>query len=385
MAGRVSVAPQMLQWAQERSGRPVEYLEGRFPQLDAWVAGESLPTMRQLEDFAKSTYTPMGYLFLPEPPVETMPVPDFRTFSDQELHRPSPDLLDTIYACEQRQDWYREFAEIHGAEPVELVGSLRLSEDPLGAAAELREALGFGLARRVEFRTWTEALSGLVEHAESVGVMVMTNGIVGSNTHRRLNPDEFRGFSLVDELAPIVFINGADTKAAQIFTLAHELAHVALGGSAISRPDLAHLEDGNETERWCNQVAAELLVPVASIRDEYSGSTSEMTAELDRLAKFYKASTLVVLRRIFDAELISQRQFRAAYQDELERVLAIAADRSPGGNFYNTLPVRVSKRFARALISDTKEGRTLYRDAFRLLGSKKISAFEELGERLGVA
>ena len=117
---------------------------------------------------------------------------------------------------------------------------------------------------------------------------------------------------------------------------------------------------------------------------ELSGSTSEMTEELDRLAKFYKASTLVVLRRIFDAELISQRQFRAAYQDELERVLAIAADRSPGGNFYNTLPVRVSKRFARALISDTKEGHTLYRDAFHLLGSKPISAFEELGERLGV-
>jgi hypothetical protein len=212
----------------------------------------------------------------------------------------------------------------------------------------------------------------------------MINGVVGNNTHRKLNPREFRGFALVDEYAPVVFVNGADTKAAQIFTFAHELAHVALGGSAVSRPDLGRLDESDDTEKWCNEVGAELLVPLGSIATEYERAV-DITEELDRLAKFYKVSTLVVLRRIRDAGLISIARFRAAYQAELERVLGLAARRGGGGDFYNTEPVRVSKAFARAVITDTAEGRTMHRDAFRLLGFKKYSTFEELSRRLGIA
>lgn len=381
MASRVTVAPRMLRWARERSGRSVEQLS-KFP-VEAWEAETLQPTMRQLEDFARATYTPVGFLFLTEPPQEVVPIPDFRTFGGRAVRTPTPNLLDTIYACEQRQDWYRDFAEANGSDPVELVGSLSLDTPVPEAASQLRDRLGFGLDRRVEFPTWQDALSGLSEQAEQAGVLVMTNGVVGSNTSRRLNPEEFRGFALADELAPVVFINGADTKAAQIFTLAHELAHISLGESAVSRPDLTQLDVDDRTERWCNQVAAELLVPLASLHDLYT-PTPDLTADLTRLAKLYKVSTLVVLRRIYDAGLLDQATYRSAYPVELERVIELAGGRAPGGSFYNTTPVRVSKRFARALISDTLEGRTSHRDAFRLLGSKKFSAFEELGHRLGV-
>jgi Zn-dependent peptidase ImmA (M78 family) len=384
MANRVSVAPQMLRWARARSGRSIAELVKRFPKLPDWEAGTALPTMRQLDDYAQATYTPVGFMFLSQPPVETLPIPDFRTFGDKAVRTPTPDLLDTIYACEERQEWYREFADVRGDQPVDLVGSMSLDRAPVEAASELREVLGFGLARRVEFSTWTDALRGLSEHAEDVGVLVMINGIVGANTHRKLDPEEFRGFALVDDLAPLVFVNGADTKSAQIFTLAHELSHVALGGSAVSRPDLADIEPGGETERWCNQVAAELLVPIVSISQEYRHD-EDLTVQLERLARYYKVSTLVVLRRVFDAGFLTPSEYRDAFRQELERVVELSAERSPGGNFYNTQPVRVSKRFARALISDTLEGRTLYRDAFRLLGFRKASAFEELSQRLGAA
>lgn len=382
MASRVSVAPQMFRWAADRSGRSAEDL-AKFP-LAEWEAGTARPTMRQLEDFARATYTPVGFLFLEEPPQEVVPIPDFRTFHDAGVRRASPNLLDTIYACEQRQEWFREFAEAHGSEPVDLVGSLSLDTPVVGAATSLRDDLGFGLDRRAEFSNWTAALSGLSEHAEDAGVLVMTNGVVGSNTQRRLDPKEFRGFALADELAPVVFINGADTKAAQIFTLAHELAHIGLGESAVSRPDLAELDDIVRSERWCNQVAAELLVPQASLSKAYQ-PRANLTAELDRLAKVYRVSTLVVLRRIADTGHMDRSSYREAYDAELARVVGLAGERTPGGSFYNTTPVRVSKRFARALISDTLEGRTSHRDAFRLLGSKKFSAFQELGHRLGVA
>ena len=146
MAGRVSVAPQVLRWARDRSGRTVEDLARRFPKLEEWESGETQPTMRQLEDYAHATYTPVGFLFLQEPPHEELPVPDFRTFGDQTVLTPTPDLLDTIYACEQRQDWYRGYAEDHNLDPVALVESLSERSDPIEAAAQLRDALGFGLA-----------------------------------------------------------------------------------------------------------------------------------------------------------------------------------------------------------------------------------------------
>jgi Zn-dependent peptidase ImmA (M78 family) len=383
MANRVSVAPEMLQWARQRSGRDPSAF-AKFKRLAEWEAGGPGPTMGQLEEFAKATYTPVGFFFLAEPPEETVPIPDFRTFGDRPVPAPSPDLLDTIYAAEQRQEWYRQHAVDHGEEPVELVGSLDRLVDPLEAAGRLREALGFGLARRVEFPTWTDALNGLREHAEDAGILVMINGVVGANTHRKLDPEEFRGFALADPYAPVVFINGADSKAAQIFTMAHELAHLALGESAVSKPDMAELDDPDATERWCNQVAAELLVPVASLREEFSAQ-GELAEALQRLARFYKVSTLVVLRRLADAKMIEREVYRQAYRAELERIAGSTPARSTGGSFYNTTPVRVSKRFARALIADTLEGRTSHRDAFRLLGSKKYSAFEELGHRLGVA
>jgi Zn-dependent peptidase ImmA (M78 family) len=171
-----------------------------------------------------------------------------------------------------------------------------------------------------------------------------------------LNPKEFRGFALADQLAPVVFINGADTKAAQIFTLAHELAHLALGSSALSRPDLAEMNMGSGVEAWCNRVAAELLVPLASIAEEYVPSP-DLTTELDRLAKFYKVSTLVVLRRIYDAGLMARDVYRPAYEAELARVLELAASSGSGGT--STTPNRsesAARLLARSSLTRLRDG-----------------------------
>jgi transcriptional regulator with XRE-family HTH domain len=267
---RVQVRPELLRWARERAGFSLEALAHRIPQLPAWERGEARPTLKQVEKFAKATHAPVGYLFLAEPPIESVPIPDFRTLSNVRVSRPSPDLLETVYICQQRQDWYRDFARSEGEVRLQFVGSADLSSDIGGTAARMRTALGFNVEERRRMPTWTDALRRFIEQADLLGVLVMISGVVGSNNRRKLDPDEFRGFALSDELAPLVFINGADTKAAQMFTLAHELAHIWLGQSALSDVEPASMPE-HRVEIWCNQVAAELLVPIDVLRREYVG------------------------------------------------------------------------------------------------------------------
>ncbi len=378
---RVQVRPELLRWARERAGFSLEALARRIPQLPVWEQGEARPTLKQLEKFAKATYAPMGFLFLEEPPVECVPIPDFRSLASTRVNRPSPDLLDTVYICQQRQEWYRDFARSEGEDRLPFVGSSALTGDVGETAARMRAALGFSIEDRRRMPTWTDALRRFIEQADLLGVLVMVSGVVGSNNRRKLDPSEFRGFALSDDLAPLVFINGADTKAAQMFTLAHELAHIWLGQSALSDVDPASVPS-HRVEIWCNQVAAEFLVPLEQLRTEYR-QPAGLQDECGRLARFFKVSTLVILRRLHDAGVMSRDALWQAYDEEVARLRAIP--RASGGDFYLTQAVRVSKRFARALVVSTLEGQTLHRDAFRLLGFSKLETFRELGHSLGVA
>ena len=377
---RVDVKPEMLRWARERAGLDVDALARRFPKLPAWESGEVHPTLKQLEGFAKATFTPVGFLFLDEPPEERVPIPDFRRVANAHVGHPSPDLLDTIYLCQHRQDWYRDFARSIGEEPLALVGSVRADADVVTTAAAIRHALGFDLEERRQIPTWTEALRRFIEQADALGILVMVSGVVGSNNRRKLDPQEFRGFALADDLAPLVFINGADTKAAQMFTLAHELAHVWLGQSAVSDAEARAIPE-HAVERWCNAVAAELLVPLEALREAYDPRAA-LQEETGRLARRFKVSTLVVLRRIFDAGGLTREAYWRSYEEELEHLRSLP--KGSGGDFYLTLGARAGKTFARALVVSTLEGRTPFTEAFRLLGFKKMSTFNELGHNLGV-
>ncbi len=377
---RVKVKPELLLWALKRSAKSPSMFEKRLPKLGEWLKGELSPTLKQLEDFAKATYTPVGFFFLQEPPDEQVPIPDFRTMAAEYFDRPSPDLLDTIYICQQRQEWYRDFMRFMGGDSLSFVGSAQVMGDVVKTADTMRGALGFNMEERRLFKTWTDALRHFVGQADAMGVLVMVSGVVGSNTRRKLDPREFRGFALADDLAPLVFINGSDTKAAQMFTLAHELAHIWLGQTAVSDAQAQSISDHN-IERWCNQVAAELLVPLAVMRDVYD-KDNELRDELNRLARRFKVSTLVILRRIHDLGGLTREQLWDEYRRELKRLIGVS--RKGGGDFYRTQPARVSKRFARALFVSTFEGQTSFTEAFRMLGLKKMETFRELGHRIGV-
>jgi Zn-dependent peptidase ImmA (M78 family) len=246
--------------------------------------------------FAKATHATVDHLLLAKPPVERVPIPDFRADGNPRIGRPSPNLLDTLSLCRQRQAWYRDFARAKGDKPSAFVGSVRLTSDITVAAAAMRSALGLEMGERRKIPAWDKTLRRLIDGADALGILVMVNGVLGNNSYRRLDPQEFRGFALADARAPLVFINGADGKAAQMFTLAHVLAHIWLGQSALT--DLTPITASEHgVERWCSAVAAEVLVPLDVLRAEHRRD-EELRNALTRLARHFKVSTPVIVRRI---------------------------------------------------------------------------------------
>ena len=380
---RIPVEPGLLRWARERSGIAYEHLAAKFKKLPEWEGGTTQPTLKQVEAFAHAVHVPVGYLFLTEPPEEAVPIPDFRAFASHGVTRPSPNLLDTIYACQERQSWYRDFVRVASQPELDFVGSATVGVSPETVAAEMRETLGFDLAARRECPTWTDALRLFIRQADEAGVLVMVSGVVMSNNRRRLDPVEFRGFALSDPLAPLTFINGRDTKAAQMFTLAHELAHIWLGASALSNLGVAPVSGFRREEIWCNAAAAEFLVPLAALQSDLRQG-EPLPDALCRLARTFKVSTLVILRRLLDTDWIGRDRFDVAWEREVKHLRALVQGGSGGGDFYRTTLARVSHRFARALVVSTLEGHTLYRDAFRMLGVRKTETFNKLGREAGV-
>lgn len=378
----IAASVPVLRWAAQRAHLQDADLATRFPKWPSWLSGETQPTLKQLEDFARITHTAFGYFFLPQPPVLALPVPDFRTLRDEALAEPSSDLLDTLYLCQQRQDWYRDHARLHGLSSLPFVGSASQQQAPETVAQRLRETLGLSTEARRQLPTWTDALRQLIAKAEDAGVMVMVSSVVGSNSHRKLDVSEFRGFALTDDLAPLVFLNGADSKAAQMFTLAHELAHVWLNATGVSDTQAGEVPE-QQTERWCNKVAAELLMPLEELRAAYQRK-APIPDEIQRLAREFKVSTLVALRRLFDAGYITQAALWKHYREEQERLRTLKERASGGGDFYRSLGARTSKRFARALVASTLEGLTSFPDAFRMLGVRKTATFYEAARELGV-
>ena len=373
-APRVDVKRELLEWAIRRSGKTSDDISKSNKNLKDWLDGKKKPTLRQLEKFAAATYAPFGYLLLPDPPEEVLPISHFRTLEGH-ASTPSSDLIETIQIISQRQDWMRDRLIADGNDPLEFVGSVKLSDSPTKVAHGMKEKLGMTEEWRYDMDGWEGVLAGMRDAMENVGIYVTVSGVVGNNNRRPLKVKEFRGFVLVDDYAPFVFVNGADSKAAQMFTLAHELAHVWMGRDAVF--DLYGLGPANnQTERTCNQIAAELLVPEEELARSWNG-TADVPKTIRALSRRFKVSKIVVARRALDLGFIDKKTFYDFYS----RLSDMTAKPNRGGNFYANANFRIGKRFAKAVVSAAKEEKTLYRDAYRLTGLDRVT-FEKFAERL---
>lgn len=382
---QITLQPEVLSWARERSGLEIEKLAHKVgvkpERVQEWEEYGQI-TLSQVDKIAHHTHTPLGFLYLPEPVDDRLPISDFRTVKDRPLHRPSPELLDTVQLMQRRQSWMRDELIEKGNDPLGFVGSVGLDARPRDIAGDMRATLDLEPKWASAENNWTDALNRLRSNTEAAGVLLVANGVVANNTSRKLDPDEFRGFALVDEYAPLIFVNNADYKSAQMFTLVHELAHIWTGAEGVSNFRQNFLPPSNEMEQFCNKVAAEFLVPEDELRVVWERARVE-EEPYEFLARYFKVSTLVAARSVLDLGLIDQAayfEFYRAWEEDERRVKLSKKD--SGGDFWNNQNFRIGKPFGTAVIRAVREGRLLYRDAYSLTGLKAKS-FNELVQRYG--
>ena len=381
---RIAVNPKVLRWARERAGLGLADLQDKFPRLTDWEAEKTRPTMKQLEKFAKQTRVPFGFLFLPEPPEMPLPFADFRTLENSQRRSISPELMDTIHLMQRRQAWLREEQIEVGAEPLGFIGSAGLSDDPAALGREMRRVLGLDESWARQVQNWTAAVGELRTAIEKLGVMAVVNGVVGNNTHRKLDLDEFRGFALIDPYAPLIFVNGADAKSAQMFTLAHELAHLWLGEAGEGLSGFKGvLPGGGDVEQFCDQAAAEFLVPAAKMRAAWRRNV-EIAASIQEQARRFKVSPIVIGRRAMDLGLIEPEVFFNFYREYTRNEYRTQQSKASGGDFYNNQSTRVGRLFASRVIHAAKEGRIGFKEAYDLCGLYGGS-FQRYARRLGLS
>lgn len=378
---RVEIHPSLIRWAVNRSGRGADALIGKFPKLKSWQSDERAKlTFVELERLANETHTPMGFFFLKEPPNEEIPIPDFRTVKDRAVGEMSPDLVDTIHSMQLRQGWMHVYAQEEGWPRLKFVGSSAKSRDVKATAHRIRECLQLSPFWASKVRTWDEAVSVLREKIENLRVLIVINGCVGNNTFRVLDAEEFRGFVISDNHAPLIFVNGQDSKSAQVFTMLHELAHLWVDRSGIF--DSTELQPAQDaTEIFCNEVAAEALIPEEEIKTIWYDYEARETRFQD-IAKLFKVSPIVAGRRLMDLDLVTKKAFFDFYKFYAASANRVEPKRESGGSFYNNQNFRVGKRFMRTVGQAVDEARITYTEAYKLTGLTNAT-FDEYLKRIG--
>lgn len=363
MRTEVNVNANILTWAIDRAGYDLHEFAEKMPKINDWISGKKAPTVKQLENFSKKVHLPYGYLFLPEPPKEKLPIPFFRTNNSQ-TEKVSVNVYDTILLLQQRQSWLKDYLKENEFDRLKFVGSFKKSQSVSSIVNSIREVLGLQEDWARYFRTWQETLNHLVEVIEDNGIITVFNGVVENNTSRPIDVDECRGFVLVDEFAPFMFVNNSDGKAAQLFTIVHELAHIWTGHSAGF--DFRTLQPANDPiEVLCDKVAAEFLVPENTFNQQWANNPN-----ISSSSRYFKVSEIVIARRALDTGKISKAQFFAFYEEYKNREFVKSQNQGSGGDFYATARKRISITFASHVNNAVKAGQLLYRDAYRLTSLK---------------
>lgn len=383
---RVNIEPTVLDDAVKKSGRSFDEVKRRYTSFEKWINEELSPTYNQLVELSKYLRVPFGYLLVKTPVVEELPLLDFRTIDTESILHPTRELVDTIHDMERKQDWLRNRLIEERSEPLPYVGVFNEDANYLDIADKIRET--FSLSK-----DWYKAATSRIPTFNILrnifsqyGITVMQNGTALNNTHRTLDLDEFRAFTLVDEYVPLIFINSLDSNNGKTFSLLHEVAHIFLGVDSLYNNDFQRREKHTNTiEVLCNKVAGELIAPTDIFLNLWNSvykDEQDLHSKITEISNVFKVSKLVVARKALDQKYIDAKQYdEIAELVQEEFILSRERKRNPGGHPVNNALSRLDENFMRTLVESTEFGETPYSEAYRLAGISR-GVFEDVTERL---
>ena len=302
----VNIQPAIISWALSQTSE--EKLGTKLvDNIKHWLDGTKSPTFNQIEDFSKKSHIPLGYFFLQTPPIEQISLLEYRTLDSIQLTNPSRNLIDTIHDMEAVQEWMVNYRKEWNYDTISIVGSLKGITDISVIADTIRKDLGLNIEWYKDCGNPSEAFNKVRGLLEECGIVVMMNGIVGKNTHRALDVNEFRAFAMVNEWAPLIFINGADSAGGRLFSLFHELVHLWIGENDLYNDTKYSANGIKPIEVTCNAVAGALMVPKTVFLEKWSNNTNDDIHEkIKELARMFRCSSSVIARRALDNKKIDQ-------------------------------------------------------------------------------
>lgn len=393
----IPINPTILQWARLEAGLSLYEAASRAKitpprkrkdepaltaedRLAAWEEGKETPSLNQLENIASAYRRPLLTFFLAQPPQKIPAMADFRTVGNRPSSADSPEFAALRRRIILLHQELRALAEDAGNPKLPFVGSLSENTPLHQFVSTLRTTLGFTAEEQRRVRNEDAMFGYLRDLAQNIGIYVLLEGNVGSH-HSNVSVEEFRGIALADELVPMVVVNPNDAKAAMVFTLVHELAHLWLGSSGVSNFNALGNNGGDgDHEKLCNKVAAELLVPEADLRAIWRTPKGALSHSVDAVARDFKVSGAVIGSRLLDMNIISNQEYGsllAFYKARWVRFKEKQSQQDGAPSPTTMAKYRLGGKTIQTFIIAAREGRIGLQDAARLM-NLPVNRFEQV-------
>ena len=384
MADRAFITAKVFKWARESAKMSEEIAVSKIAvsieKLQEWENGDSYPTIRQAQTLAKAYKRPFALFFLPDIPSDFQPLQDFRKKGAKEL---STSSIFIIREIQQKQAWISETNEENGEDKVSIVGRYSINDSPALVAKDMLETLSIN---PLSYKTNNPILEW-IDKVESKGVFISRTSFIHSRL--KLDSNELQGFAIADEYAPFVFINSDDWNAPQLFTMVHELAHIWIAETGISNdvePTIKNVRDYNPIELFCNEVAANALMPSDYVLNLES-HVFDNSREVFKMAKNIGVSSFALLVRALNLKVITLNNYNRLkaqadqdYKDFLireEEKNKKAKEKKGGPNYFLLQLNRNSRLFTQTVLDAFRGGIIEPTQASRLL-NVKVNKFPKL-------
>ena len=385
------ITPSVIKWAREKAKLSIEEAASKIRRppedIKNWENGSLKPSIAQARNAARVYRRPLAMFYLPEPPSDFSTLRDFRSLPGQELRKYSPELTLLIRNTRYRQEWMKEYLVKEGADRLAFVGSSSIKDDPRDVAKSIREIIDISIKEQKKCKTPYDYLLLWLKKSESSGIFVFRQ--------RQIRLKEARGFILSNEIAPFIFINSDDSKAGQLFTLVHELAHLWIDKSGVSNIESSGSsvdEDAKQTEIFCNEVAAQTLLEQNAFKEEWRLQNPDLNIRerIYKTAGIFNVSEEVVARRLLELDVISKSlysELREYYQkrwrDYKKREKRRFSKSKGGPSYYVITLSQNGYAFTETVVGAYAGGSISGRDASALL-NVKTNNIHKLGQTAGI-